>query len=47
MNDFMLASMLLSLVVVSAAMVLNQHRENLGKKSLTHVVFHWISKKFA
>jgi hypothetical protein len=47
MNEFILASMLMSLAVVSGGMVWSQHREHHGKKSLTESAFSWIAKRFA
>lgn len=47
MNELILASMLMSLAVVSGGMVWSQHREHHGKKSLTDSVFSWLAKRLA
>ncbi|AJY50673.1 MULTISPECIES: hypothetical protein [Halomonadaceae] len=47
MNELILASMLMSLAVVSGGMVWSQYREHHGKKSLTESAFSWIAKRFA
>lgn len=42
MNKIMLASMLMSLAVVSLCMIWNQHRERHGKKSLPNLALSWL-----
>ncbi|SDM98459.1 hypothetical protein SAMN04487951_101359 [Vreelandella arcis] len=42
MNKFMLASMLMSLAVVSLCMIWSQHRENHGKQSLANLALSWL-----
>lgn len=47
MNKFMLASMLMSLAVVSLCMIWSQHREHYGKQSLANMALTWILNRLS
>ncbi len=47
MHELMLASMLMSLVVISMCMVWSQYREDLGKQSLLDVALSWLFSRLS
>ncbi|MGP9466662.1 hypothetical protein [Vreelandella piezotolerans] len=47
MNEFMLASMLMSLAIVSLCMIWSQHREHHGKSSLSDLALSWLLNRLS